>query len=322
VKKDLSFLKEEGRKKKVEGYFYLHPYLKEPYFYPMQIMFTFFILIAFAMQGSAQDLPAYQLFDKDGKKVKFSKMMQKLGEGDVIFFGESHNNPISHWLQLRVTKALHAEKGDNLALGAEMFESDNQLLLNEYLAGDISEKNFKDEAKLWNNYKTDYEPLVLFAKENGLPFIATNIPRRYASRVFRQGLESLNELSDEARALIAPLPVEVDLELPGYKNMMSMMGDAQHGGENFPKAQAIKDATMGHFILQNWAPGTTFLHYNGSYHSENFEGIVWYIKKGNPDVQVMTITTISQDEIDKLEDENKGKADFILCVPSDMTTTY
>jgi uncharacterized iron-regulated protein len=290
----------------------------------MRILFSMLFISFFAALGSssAQDLPAYQLFDKNGKKVKYTKMMQKLGEGDVIFFGESHNNPISHWLQLRVTKALHEAKGDQLVLGAEMFESDDQLLLNEYLNGDISEKNFKEEAKLWNNYKTDYKPLVEYARENGLPFIATNIPRRYASRVFRQGIESLDKLSEEARALIAPLPVEVDLELPGYKNMMSMMGDAQHGGENFPKAQAIKDATMAHFILKNWMPGKTFLHYNGSYHSENFEGIVWYIKQGNPEAKVMTITTVSQEETDKLLEENEGKADFILCVPADMTTTY
>ena len=288
----------------------------------MKVLLTCWgVLMSFALLG--QDLPAYQLYDKDGKEIKYKKMIADLAGGDFVFFGESHNNPISHWLQLRVTRALHEKKGSNLVLGAEMFESDNQLLLDEFLSGLISEKNFKDEAKLWNNYKTDYAPLVLFAKENGLRFIATNIPRRYASRVFREGIESLNDLSEEAQSLIAPLPIEVDLELPGYKNMMTMMGgDAQHSSVNFPNAQAVKDATMGHFMLRNWTEGQTFLHYNGSYHSENFEGIVWYIKRDMPNAKILTITTVSQDDTSSLLEEHLGKADYILCVPADMTTTY
>lgn len=288
----------------------------------MKTFLTLLFCVATLANLTAQDLPAYQLFDKTGKKVKYQKMVEELEKGDFVFFGESHNNPIAHWLQLRVTRSLYDVKGKDLVLGAEMFEADNQLLLNEYLEGTITEKHFKDEAKLWNNYKTDYAPLLLFAKEQGLVFVASNIPRRYASLVFRNGLESLSNLSEEAQSFVAPLPIEVDLELPGYKNMLTMMGDAQHSSVNFPHAQAVKDATMAHFILQNWTAGKTFLHYNGSYHSENFEGIVWYIKKAQPEAAIRTITTVSQENTDKLDEEHLGKADFILCIPGDMTTTY
>lgn len=132
-------------------------------------------------------------------------------------------------------------------------------------------------ARLWKNYPTDYAPLVNFAKENNIVFAATNVPRRYASMVTKGGFQVLDTISAKEKTWIAPLPIAYNAELPGYKNMLTMMPG--HVGENFPKAQAIKDATMAYFILQYYRPGSLFIHYNGSHHSENYEGIVWYLKR-------------------------------------------
>jgi len=271
----------------------------------------------------AQDLPAYQLFDSDGQPVDFQEMAKASTEADVVFFGELHNNPIAHWLQLELTQALYDAKGGELVLGAEMFESDNQLLLDEYLKGQISEKVFEDEARVWPNYQTDYKPLLSFAKENEIPFIATNIPRRYANLVFRSGFEGLEELSDVAKVYTAPLPVVYDPELPGYKKMTEMMGGHGGGSDNLPKAQAIKDATMAYFISQNLPGEGVFLHVNGSYHSDDKEGIIWYLlEEYAPDARVLTITTVEQSELNALEEDHQGKADFTLVVNDRMTKTY
>jgi len=86
--------------------------------------------------------PAYKLFREDGKKVKYEKMAEAAADADIVLFGEYHTNPISHWLQLELTTYLFEKKGDALILGAEMFESDNQLIMNEYLAGQITETKF------------------------------------------------------------------------------------------------------------------------------------------------------------------------------------
>ena len=91
---------------------------------------------------------------------------------------------------------------------------------------------------------------------------------------------------------------------------------------NIAKAQAIKDATMAYFISKNWQRGYKFIHYNGSYHSDNFQGIVWYLKALQPQAKIMTITTVEQKDVEKLSDENLGKANFIIVVPEDMTKTY
>jgi hypothetical protein len=270
--------------------------------------------------------PAYKLFREQGKKVKYEKMVEAAAEADIVLFGELHNNPISHWLQLELSSDLHALVGKNLVLGAEMFESDNQLILDEYLDSLISETKFEEEARLWKNYKTDYKPLVVLALENELDFIATNIPRRYANMVFKKGVEALEDLSDEALSYIAPLPLEYDTSLNCYKQLMGGgpggAGMGGHGSINLADAQAIKDATMSHFILENWQQDKLFIHFHGAYHSDDFESINWFLLKENPDLEIVTISTISQENINELEEENLGKADFIICVPSNMTTTY
>ena len=266
----------------------------------------------------AQDKLPYQLYDKSGKKTTYKKMVQQAENAEVVLFGEHHDNSIVHWLQLVFTKDLFAKK--QLVLGAEMIEADNQKQLNQYLKGEINQKAFDTLARLWNNHKTDYKPLVDFAKENNLNFVATNVPRRYASLVYKQDFQALDKLSEEEKTWMAPLPIKYDKNLPGYVKMLEMMGD--HASETMPKAQAIKDATMGHFILQNLKPNTTFVHYNGSFHSDNFDGIYWYLKQGNPELKIMTIATVSQKDISRMEKENVKLADFIIVVDKDVTKTF
>ena len=99
-----------------------------------------------------------------------------------------------------------------------------------------------------------------------------------------------------------------------------MMGD--HGSPKLVMAQACKDATMAHFIYKNYVPGNLFLHYNGAYHSNNYEGILWYLKRLNSKLNYSTLSTVSQKNIHKLKEENIGLANFIICVDEDMTPTY
>ena len=292
----------------------------------MRLYFFLFILIT-PLLASSQDKPAYKIFTGEGKKADYEDILKAVSKADVIFFGELHDNPIAHWLELELTKSLFATKGKDLSLSAEMFETDNQILIDEYFAGIIKESSFESEARLWKNYATDYKPLLNFAKENGLKFVASNIPRRYASAVSSGGFEALQKISPEGLKYIAPLPIEYDPELACYKDMLSMGGSigGQMGGkvsENLPKAQAIKDATMAKSIVNNWHKGQTFIHFNGSYHSDKHTGILWYLNKYNPSIKVATITAVLQDDIDKMSDENKGMADFVIVIPSSMTRTY
>jgi uncharacterized iron-regulated protein len=284
----------------------------------MKKYLLFTLLIATTVLAFGQQKPAYVLYNAEGKKVSYKKMIKELAKKDILLFGESHNNAIAHWLELSVAKDLSEKR--TLTFGAEMFEADNQQPLNDYLAGKITAKGLDSAARLWSNYKTDYAPIVNFAKEKNATFAATNIPRRYASLVSKKGFEALDTLSALEKTWMAPLPMDYDATLPGYVKMLEMMGG--HGGANMPKAQATKDATMAYFILQNFKPGNLFIHYNGSFHSDNYDGINWYLKRKQPDLKYATISTVSQKNIKELLAENKGKADYIICVDEDMTNTY
>lgn len=283
-------------------------------------MKTVFLIFSIGFFGivASQNKQSYQIFNQNGKKVSYKKLINTSQKSDVLLFGEFHDNSVAHWLELEITKDLFEKK--RLVLGAEMLEADNQKQVNQYLKGEINQKKLDSTARLWLNYKTDYKPLVDFAKENNLPFVATNIPRRFASLVFKKGFEALEKLSDEEKSWIAPLPILYDPTLPGYLKIVQEMGG--HGGENLPKAQAVKDATMAYFINKNRTENFLFIHYNGSYHSDNFEGIYWYLKQQNSNLKINTIATVTQKDISKLDVENYNKATFIIVIDEDVTKTY
>jgi uncharacterized iron-regulated protein len=286
----------------------------------MMKRFLIFTAVSILLFSFRSDKKAYQIFDEKGKEVHYSKLLEDLKDADIILFGEFHDNPINHWLEQELTKDLYADKKGNLILSAEMFESDDQTAIDEYLTGAVSEKTLKDEVKLWTNFLSDYKPLLDFAKKNKLHFVAANIPRRYANMVYSKGLEKLDSISEDAKRWIAPLPILYDSTLRCYEDIFKKAEG--HGGQNLPKSQAIKDATMAYFMLKNYTAGKTLIHYNGSYHSDFHQGIEWYLKKLNPDLKIMTIGSTEQDEIEELDQENFGQANFIICTPNSMSKTY
>ncbi len=286
----------------------------------MNRLLLFFVLpFAMTLAANAQKTEAYEIYNSKGKKVKYQKMIKSLKTCEFVFFGEYHDNPISHWLQLEVLKDLHDEHSNNLVLAFEMFEQDQQLLLDAYVEAKIDAKVFEDSCRLWPNYHTDYKPLVDFARENNLKCVASNIPRRYASLLFKKGRQALDTLSAEEKSWIAPLDFVVDTTLSQYAKLQEM---AMHGMGSFTEAQAIKDATMAHFSLKNMNEKSVLYHINGAYHSDYHQSIIWYIKQNKPEANVVSITTVSQADVNKLDEENKGRADFIICVNENMTSTH
>ncbi len=271
---------------------------------------------------NGQDIDAYHIYNAEGERVTFSDVVHHAMETDIILYGELHNNPITHWLRQNLVQQLAADTTRALAVGMEMFEADQQVLMDEYLTGIISERNFEQEARLWNNYQTDYRPMVQYLKNNEIPIVATNIPRRYANTVYHGGLEALENLSEQAKSWIAPLPVTIDLTLPGYANIMEAAGG--HGGENLPKSQAIKDATMGYFsakfIEEN--PGTRFFHFHGTYHSNDYEGIYWYLRYYGLESDIMTVATVETADLSTFDFSTAPGADFVVVIPSSMIKTH
>ena len=284
------------------------------------ILWLWLLCVTFNSLG--QEKRAYRLFDAEGKEVEYWDMLKVLKNQDVVFLGEVHNCAIAHWMEYEIVRDLCEAHKDKLTIGLEMLEADNQLILDEYLGGLISSDRFEEEARLWPNYFTDYAAVVGLGREYGLKVVATNVPRRYANMVKNGGFEALEKLSAEAKRYMAPLPIDYipDEEAAGMFGMMMMGGGKHADPENMAKAQALKDATMGWSIAQNI--GSYFVHLNGSFHSANQAGIITYLNRYRPGLKIATVEVVRQEKTDKLDKDVMRKADFYICVPTDMTTTY
>jgi uncharacterized iron-regulated protein len=258
-----------------------------------------------------------QLHASDGSRVALEVAAQRLAGVDVILFGELHGDAVVHEMERRMGAELLRLRGRDLVLGAEMFEADDQIVLDEYLSGLILHHHLTSEAKVWENYETDYRPLVELAKAGGIPFVATNVPRRYANLVAREGMEALERLGEEARRYLAPLPIRYDADVPGYPEMLGMRLPAMPGMKASPRnmvaAQAVKDATMAHFIATRRARGQLFLHFNGVFHSQRGGGIGWFLAKADPGVRVATMSTVAGDA-PVVEQDPGARGDFVLVV--------
>ncbi len=291
----------------------------------MKLLLTGLLFLSILGISQAQSKSAYQLYSNNGKIADYDKMITDLAKSDMVFFGEYHNNPIAHWLQLEMSKSFYEVKGNKLFFGAEMFESGNQLVINEYLKGLYAEdKMIPEVTQMWGNYKTDYKPLLDFAKDNNLRFIASNIPRRYAAMLNKMGMSALKELTPEALALIGPdLEKHFDPTVKAYAEMADKMGGhIPPNMLNIQIAQAAKDATMAHFSLKNFNSGDFLFHFEGSYHSNNDQGIIWWINKIKPGLKIKSITTVTQTEWSEMSNSDKSAiANYIIVVADNMTET-
>ena len=283
------------------------------------------IVLAWSVVMFAEEKVNYKFYNSKLESADYKSIVDELKNCDVVFFGELHNSIEAHQLELQLTQDLYAKRDGKITLGAEMFEADNQLTIDEYFSDFYKTNKFEGDVRLWGNYETDYKPLVEFAKEKNVKFIATNIPRRYASMVFYGGFEALDKLSDRSKEYVAPKPIEFDPELSCYKKMASMSMPAMGHDTSkkyFAEAQAVKDATMGYFIAKNIEKDKLFIHYNGSFHSDDRVGIIWYLKKLKPELKIKTITTVLAKDINVPDKADADKADFILVVDETAKVSY
>jgi uncharacterized iron-regulated protein len=280
-------------------------------------LFLSFTLFFFIQLSAQEDLKAYQFYE-DSTPISFEKAVEAMAKSDVVLFGEFHDHAMVHWLQLKA--AQHLMKRGKLIMGAEFFETDDQMLLDELSAGLTPMKKFAAEAKLWPNFETDYQPILQLAVDSQIIFIATNIPRRYASFVARNGIDTLASFPELAKSLMPPLPMPFSMETSGYQDVYDMMGGG-HGmkPENFVFAQALKDYTMAYNIGENTENKSLFLHFNGDFHSADYGGIYWYLNELYPKLKVTSIKVIQAKEVDQLTKDELVGGDIILVVPEDFT---
>jgi uncharacterized iron-regulated protein len=267
----------------------------------------------------------YKIYSTSKQKlVSVDDIVNNMAKADVLFFGEEHNDSTLHYLEYMVFKKLADKFPGKLALSMEMFETDCQTPLNEYLAGLIREKNFITEARAWHNYK-DYRPLIELAKTSHIPVIAANSPARYTNMVNRLGLSSLQRLDAKGKALLPPLPIDTATGTYYDKFVTIMGGHSAMGNMKMYQAQNLWDATMGYNIalLFKSHPGFKILQINGGFHSEEKLGTAAQLKKYAPNVRILNIAAYDDDSFDS-PDWSKfiTKGDYIILTDPKLTKSF
>lgn len=178
------------------------------------------------------------------KQISFPELMQRLHNQRVVFVGETHDRYDHHINQLLILRSMHRQN-PNLGIGVEWFQQSFQPVLNNYLAGKISEDELLQQTDYYNRWRYDFRmlrPILEYAKANKLPVIALNAPAEITSKV---GMQGLNSLSQAERA---QLPAEITPAKGSYLNKLrQVFADHAHGHgqfENFAMVQRIWDETM------------------------------------------------------------------------------
>ena len=312
------------------------------------------IVLALAAQlagaARARQAPAahYRVFDSKGHAVQLQQIVDALEGADVLFVGETHQDPVAHMLEAELLRRTDERFGGTsagrrpVALSLEMFERDVQTVLDEYLAGLITERHFLLSSRPWNNYNTDYRPLVEYAREHHLPVIAANAPARYVSRVSSQGPDSLKALPPLAvKSWLPPLPFPPASEGYAAKFNRFMQGDAStapastqttqaapaqapnphaqatnpHGGAHLLEAQTLRDASMAYSIAEYLKRGRDPLvvQVNGTFHSEERMGAPEQLARYRPKARSVVVTIVSDAGFPDFDPARLGRlGDFVI----------
>lgn len=236
----------------------------------------------------------YQLLSPTGLPLSLSTLPNEIIKADVILVGEWHTHAAIHRFQTDLFKQLSATE-PKLALSMEQFSRDKQVVVDEYLTGQIGEQTLMSEAKTWPNYESDYRPLVEIAKAEGRDVIAANAPKPIVKCIGQQGISYLDKLDIDEKSWLAK---NIGLAESPYKS--KFLASMHHGDEEQTQkqfaAQMTWDATMAESIVNYISehPDSQVMHIAGKFHIENGLGTAAQIVKLNPKLNVVVITPVEE----------------------------
>lgn len=288
------------------------------------LAFAFLLLNLFVLSQDSMSVH-YKIYDTRLKQiVTVDKIVTDMANADVLFFGEEHNDSACHYLENKIFRALYGQYGNKVALSMEMFETDGQLGLNEYLGGFIDEVRFARDVRLWSNYK-DYRPMVEFAKQYKIPVIAADPPRRYVNLVSRRGMASLDSLSKDAKKFLPPLPYDTLTGRYREKFIEIMKGGPGGNNPNVYYSQSLWDAGMSYsiysFLKKN--KGKKVFHCVGSFHTEEKLGTAAQLQMRNKKLKILNIASFSDASFNDPDWEKFSyKGDYIILTNPDLKKTF
>jgi len=273
----------------------------------------------------AQDMAKhYKIYDvKKQKTVALDEIVRDLSSANVLFFGEEHNDSTGHYLEAVLFQKIAAAYPGKAALTMEMFHTDVQPVINEYLAGIISEKNFIKEARAWNNYK-DYKPMIELAKQHKLTVIGGNAAARYSNAVTRGGLEVLAQLPVASQQFFAPLPIDTATGRYADK-FIETLGGHSMGGMKVFQTQNFWDATMA-WSIAKYAKANKdvkIFQVNGRFHSDEKLGTLAQLKKYAPKLKILNISAFSAEDFNNPDwSKYANLGDYVIVTDPSLKKTF
>jgi len=267
----------------------------------------------------------YKIYDTKTKQlITINKIISDFTDVNVLFFGEEHNDSTGHYLENEIFEALYKQFGDKITLSLEMFEADNQLALNEYLAGFIPEDRFAKDVRLWSNYK-DYRPMIEYAKENQLSVIAANTPRRYVNMVSRRGMKSLDSLPKDSKKYLPPLPYDTLSRRYREKFTEVMKESPGSSSPNIYYSQNLWDAGMSYSIYSYWKKkkNKKIFHCEGRFHCDEKLGTLAQLQKRKPKLKILNISCFSDSSFSNPSWEKFSTlGDYIIITNPNLKKTF
>jgi uncharacterized iron-regulated protein len=280
-------------------------------------------LLCSCLCANAQSRPLkpetpFKIYDThSGEQISLNDLVADLDKTKVLFFGEEHNDTIGHILELKIMKLLSEKYRDRLTFSMEMFETDCQVVLDDYLGGFIDKERMQKEARAWNNY-SDYSPMVEFAKAENIPIIAANAPRRYVNLLSKRGPKSLDSLSDNSKQYFAPMPKKIKAEGRYYEKFVGILGGAENvHGTNMFASQCLWDATMANSIYEHYRDHKKgfIYHICGRFHSDEGLGTVAQLHKKSKKLNITTISCFPTSNFEQPNMEHYQQlADYVILV--------
>ncbi|MEN8258856.1 MAG: ChaN family lipoprotein [Thermodesulfobacteriota bacterium] len=211
-----------------------------------------------------------------GHYISEAQMLANATVNPLVYVGELHDNPASHRLQLEVLRAMAKRHPGKLSLGMEMFTTKQQDVLDRWVAGKLSEKEFLRQSRWftegWSFDFGYYRAILEFCRDNRIPVVGLNVDKELGKKV---SMTPLEELPPEVRA---QLP-EMDMSDPYQRAMIeAMVADHASSGkmvESFHRRQTLWDETMAQSVADylHTNPGMSMMVIAGGWHVEYGFGI-------------------------------------------------
>ena len=257
----------------------------------LRFLLSFLVFVIFPTVYFSQENNYPKIIDSSsGELISHSVISEKFRKNDVLIIGEEHDDVAGHAEKLKLLQNL--SKTHSVVLSLEIFEKDQQVILDEYLGGYITEAKFNETMRLWKNYESAYKPLVEFAKANKIKVVAANTPRRYVNMLGLEGIGKLKTLGAASKVFLPPLYLVTAFIQNEYdEKLKKALGD--HKLKNFSYntilAQHLWDAGMADSIAQELFSGNSkIIHVNGRYHSDEGMGVTYRLKQIG--ISVLTIS--------------------------------